>query len=101
MTDAANLILRDYYGRFADYAYFIGCSTGGHPALSQAQRYPGDYDGIVAGDPGNDRIRLNVGFLWSWLALNQSAAAQLPASKVPMIHRAVMAACDSVDRRTA
>jgi len=72
MTDAANLIVRNYYGRFADHAYFTGCSTGGQQALSEAQRYPGDYDGIVAGDPGNDRTRLNVGFLWSWLALNQT-----------------------------
>ncbi len=97
MTDAAKLIVRDYYGRFADHAYFTGCSTGGHQALSEAQRYPGDYDGIVAGDPGNDRTRLNIGFLWSWLALNQSAEAQIPASKLPMLHHAVIAACDTLD----
>ena len=65
MTQAAQLVLRSYYGRFAKHSYFSGCSTGGQQALSEAQRYPGDYDGIIAGDPGNDRIHLNAGFLWS------------------------------------
>jgi len=75
-TEHAKLVIRNYYGRFAKYAYFTGCSTGGHQALSEAQRYPGDYDGIIAGDPGNNRIRLNVAFLWSWMQ-----ARSLPASK--------------------
>lgn len=97
MTDAAKLIVRDYYGRFADHAYFTGCSTGGHQALSEAQRYPADYDGVVAGDPGNNRTRLNIGFLWSWVAANQRAETQLPLSKLPMIHRAVIVACDPLD----
>jgi feruloyl esterase len=64
MTEAAKLVLHRYYEKPAAHAYFTGCSTGGHQALMEAQRYPADYDGIVAGDPGNDRIRLNVGFLW-------------------------------------
>ena len=54
------------------HSYFTGCSTGGQQALSEAQRYPADYDGIVAGDPGNNRIHLIYGFLWSWLATHDA-----------------------------
>ena len=78
MTDTAKLVVRSYYGRFAAHAYFSGCSTGGQQALTEAQRFPGDYDGILAGDPGNNRVRLNVGFLWSWLAANGNPGATLP-----------------------
>ena len=97
MTDTAKLVLRSYYGRFAAHAYFSGCSTGGQQALTEAQRFPGDYDGILAGDPGNNRVRLNVGFLWSWLAANGNPGATLPASKLPLLHKAVVAACDELD----
>ena len=97
MTDAAKQVIRAYYERAAAHSYFTGCSTGGHQALMEAQRYPADYDGIVAGDPGNNRIRLNAGFLWSWLAANKDAANPLPASKLPLINRAVIEACDAID----
>jgi feruloyl esterase len=97
MTDAAKLIIRDYYGRLPRYSYFNGCSTGGHQALSEAQRFPGDYDGIVAGDPGNNRTHLIAGFLWSWEAIHKDAVQPLPAAKLPMITKAAMAACDAID----
>ncbi|HUB78584.1 MAG TPA: tannase/feruloyl esterase family alpha/beta hydrolase [Bryobacteraceae bacterium] len=92
MTETARQAIHAYYERAAAHAYFEGCSTGGHQALMEAQRYPDDYDGIVAGDPGNNRIRLNAGFLWSWLA-----AKDFPAAKLPMLNRAVVEACDAAD----
>ncbi|HEX3742912.1 MAG TPA: tannase/feruloyl esterase family alpha/beta hydrolase [Bryobacteraceae bacterium] len=92
MTATAKQVVGAYYDRAAAHAYFEGCSTGGHQALMEAQRYPADYDGIVAGDPGNNRIRLNAGFLWSWLA-----AQDLPAAKLPILNRAVVEACDAAD----
>jgi feruloyl esterase len=97
MTEAGKLIVRANYGRFADHAYFTGCSTGGHQALMEAQRFPADYDGIVAGDPGNNRVRLNMGFLWSWLALYKDAASAVPASKLSLINKAAIASCDAND----
>ena len=97
MTDTAKLIVRDYYGRLPHYSYFNGCSTGGHQALSEAQRFPADYDGIVAGDPGNNRVHLIAGFLWSWEAIHKDTASPLPVAKLPMITRAAMAACDAID----
>ena len=68
MTETSKLIVRDATGRFADKSYFVGCSAGGHQALSEAQRYPEDYDGIIAGDPANNRIRQTFAFLHSWIA---------------------------------
>lgn len=97
MTETAKVVVRAYYERAAAHAYFSGCSTGGHQALMEAQRYPSDYDGIVAGDPGNNRIRLNVGFLWSWLAANKYPASPFPASKLPVVNRAAIKACDALD----
>lgn len=97
MTEMAKLVIRDYYGRLPKYSYFNGCSTGGHQALSEAQRFPADYDGIVAGDPGNNRIHLIAGFLWSWEAIHKDTPRPLPPSKLPMINKAVMAACDAID----
>jgi feruloyl esterase len=97
MTGIAKQVVGAYYGHAPAHSYFTGCSTGGHQALMEAQRFPADYDGIVAGDPGNDRIRLNVGFLWSWLAANRDAGNPLPAAKLPMLNRAVMEACDALD----
>ena len=82
---------------FAEHSYFTGCSTGGHQALMEAQRFPADYDGIVAGDPGNNRVRLNIGFLWSWLALYKDPASALPAAKLATINRAAIASCDAMD----
>lgn len=97
MTENAKLIVRNYYGRFPAHSYFTGCSTGGHQALSEAQRYPGDYDGIVAGDPGNDRVHLNANFLWAYTALYKEPGNALPAAKLPLITKAAMAACDKAD----
>ncbi len=80
-------------------AYFYGCSTGGHQAYAEIQRYPGDFDGVVAGAPGNNRVRLNAAFLWQFLANHErgSSAPILPPAKLPMITRAVVAACDALD----
>jgi feruloyl esterase len=60
-TEVARLIVRNQYGRWPEHSYFTGCSTGGQQALTEAQRFPEDYDGIVAGDPGNNRIHLMAG----------------------------------------
>ena len=98
MTDAAKLIVRNAQGRFADRSYFVGCSTGGHQALSEAQRYPDDYDGIVAGDPANNRIRQTFGFLSAWLATHGADGKPIvPVSKLPIITKAAVEACDALD----
>lgn len=87
-------------GRPPTRAYYYGCSTGGHQAYAEIQRYPQDFDGVVAGAPGNNRVRLNVGFLWQFLANRQPETDSppiIPASKLPAITHAVVEACDALD----
>ncbi len=64
----------------------------------EAQRYPEDYDGIIAGDPANNWTRFYAGgHLWYWLATTKDPASYIPASKVPLLTDAVNAACDTLD----
>jgi feruloyl esterase len=98
MTESAKLIIREYSSAPPNRSFFMGCSTGGHQALSEVQRFPADYDGVVAGDPGNNRVHLNVGFLWAFAATHDAnGAAILPSSKLPLINKAALAACDASD----
>ena len=96
-TVAGKAVTGAYYGREADYAYFVGCSQGGHHALMEAQRYPDDYDGIVAGAPANYWIGLMTGELWAGLATTKDPAQDLPREKLPLLGAVVLEACDAVD----
>jgi feruloyl esterase len=98
MTTSAKLVIRNATGRFAERSYFVGCSSGGHQALSEAQRYPDDYDGIVAGAPANDRIRQTFGFLGSWLATHgPDGTPLLTQAKLALLTDSAVAACDAND----
>ena len=98
MTDTAKLIVRNAQGQFADRSYFVGCSSGGHQAMSEAQRFPDDYDGIIAGAPANNRIRQTFAFAHSWTAThNVDGSPILTAAKLSMVTRAAVAACDAND----
>lgn len=98
MTLAAKSIAETFYGRPPVHSYFTGCSGGGRQGLMEAQRYPEDYDGIVAGDPTSDFTRLTLGGrLWEAIATLKDPAAYIPASKIPAIAAAVDAICDAQD----
>jgi len=98
MTTIARTVVERAKGRAPARSYFSGCSTGGQQALSEAQRFPTDYDGIVAGDPGNNRVNLIYGFLWSWLATHDvNGTPILSSAKLPELARAAVAACDKND----
>jgi feruloyl esterase len=97
-TEAAKVIIRDLRGELPVHSYFQGCSTGGQQALSEAQRFPDDYDGILAGAPGNDRIRLIIGFLWSWIATHTPSGDPLLSHvQLARLTRAAIAQCDTLD----
>lgn len=92
----ARTVITRFYGETPRFAYFAGCSTGGHQALMSAQRYPADFDGIVAGAPGHNRTHLNAGFLWQFLSNHgptTGAETVLPASKLQVVNDAVLNAC--------
>ena len=96
MAEADKAILHAFYGSQPAHAYFSGCSQGGHEALIEAQRYPADFDGIVAGDPANYWTHHYIGgHLWAALAMEGDG--YIPAAKIPVIADAVNNACDALD----
>ncbi|MEN3336489.1 MAG: hypothetical protein V7647_165 [Acidobacteriota bacterium] len=87
-----------FYHRRPRHSYYVGCSKGGQQGLMEAQRYPEDYDGIIAGDPANNWTRFYAGgHLWYWLATTRDPASYIPARKIPLLTDAVNAACDALD----
>ena len=99
MSVKAQAIVAAVYGRRADHTYFVGCSSGGAQALSEAQRYPDDYDGVLAGAPANDWTHLMAGQLWYGQAtrLDPDSDLEAPIDKLALIHRAALKACDARD----
>jgi len=98
MTVAGKAITQAHYGTSIKKAYFVGCSTGGQQALMEAQRYPDDYDGILAGAPANNRTHLHTGFVWNYKVTNEiTGSAFLPKEKIAMISKAVLDACGGKD----
>jgi feruloyl esterase len=97
-TLADKAIIRAYYSRAADRSYFQGCSQGGQQAMAEAQRYPDDFDGIIAGDPANYMTHLYAGaHMWVTLATQADPASYISAAKAQMIGNAVMQSCDAED----
>jgi feruloyl esterase len=97
MTVAAKKVVDAFYGTAPRYSYWNGCSTGGRQGLSEAQRYPDDYDGIIAGAAANPRTYLNSWQISIGQATLKDPDSHIPTSLYPMIHEAVVAACDGLD----
>jgi Tannase and feruloyl esterase len=98
MTQDAKLVVKQFYGKHPlQHAYFASCSNGGRQGLMEAQRFPGDYDGIIAGAPANYWTHLVTSAIWQLQATTLDAASYIPAAKLPAIAKAVDAACDAQD----
>jgi len=97
MTAKAKAILAAFYGRAPRFSYFTGCSTGGRQGLMEAQRYPEDFDGIIAGAPANDQTHLSAWRINVEAKILQSPASVVPPAKLALVNRAVLAACDAID----
>jgi Tannase and feruloyl esterase len=97
MTEKAKLVVKAFYGEGPKRSYFAGCSNGGRQALMEAQRYPNDYDGIIAGAPANAFSQILTGFAWNMQMTLSDPASYIPAKKLKAIEAAVLASCDARD----
>jgi feruloyl esterase len=89
--------IKAFYGHNPDQSYFYGCSDGGREALMVAQRFPEDFDGILAGDPGNDWSHWGAQLVWNEQAQLADSSGAIPTTKRSLIQNAVIAACDKTD----
>src|SRR5215471_17484942 len=96
MTLTAKAIIQNFYGETPKRSYFSSCSDGGREALMEAQRFPADYDGIIAGAPANYWSRLLTAAM-VMQAMTLKGDAYIPAGKLPAITAAVMNACYALD----
>jgi hypothetical protein len=87
-------ITQAYYGRDISRSYWNSCSNGGRQGLVEAERYPQDFDGILANSPWVDQTGFTLGAVWNQQALD---AAPLTAAKLAMVSKAIMAKCDALD----
>src|SRR3546814_9715651 len=82
------------------WSYVSGCSTVGYQGLSESQRYPDDFDGIISCAPGNNRTNLTLAFLWNYLANHRPGDDRrqiLSNDDLRFLNRKVVAACDTID----
>lgn len=85
------------YGSAPRFSYFNGCSGGGRQSFMEAQRFPEDFDAIIAGAPGFNRTDGAFQSLGAMQATHRDPASFIPASKYPMLHQAALNACDAGD----
>ena len=93
---AGKTLAEAFYGGPPRHSYFTSCSNGGRQGLMEAQRFPQDYDGIIAGAPAYNWTGLFTGFVWNAQALSRPGA-MIPAAKTSAIAAAVLADCDTLD----
>jgi feruloyl esterase len=97
MAVKAKSILAAFYGAPPRFSYWNGCSAGGRQGLKEAERFPTDFDGVIAGDSANPSPLLNAWQLFVAQTVHASPASYIPPAKYAPLHRAVLAACDADD----
>jgi feruloyl esterase len=97
MTVRGKQIANAFYGQNAQKAYFAGCSTGGQNALMEAQRFPNDYDGILAGAAAFNRTHLHMAGLAGWQDTHASPGRFIQPGQMTLINKAVLAQCVGQD----
>ena len=98
MTVKAKAIVGEFYGAPPRVSYWQGCSQGGRQGITEAARYPSDYDAIIAGAPAIEHMQLHAERMALNLFAHRSAGSYIPPEKYPAVHRAAVKACDMVDR---
>ncbi len=97
MTVQSKEVVKAFYGNKPKYSYWNGCSSGGKQALKEAQRFPDDFDGIIAGAPANNWVHQKAAVIAVSQAVHKDEASFIPDSKYPVIHKAVLDKCDALD----
>lgn len=97
MTTTAQDVIAAYYGTGPTYSYFNGSSTGGRQGIMEAQRYPTDYNGILAAEPAINFTKMVPASLWPQLVMKW-AGNFMPQPKFETVNEEVVAACDGLDR---
>jgi feruloyl esterase len=97
MAVASKAIINAFYGDPPKFSYFQGCSAGGRQGMKQVQRYPEDFNGIIAGAPGLDWTSRAVEAVRVAQAMERNPARQLPQPKRAILNEAVLKACDGLD----
>ncbi len=97
MTVKAKAIIAAFYGSGPKLSYWNGCSSGGKQGLKEAQQYPEDYNGIIAGAPANNWVALLSSDMMSTVAMLKDPDNRFPPAKLPLLHRAAVEACDVLD----
>jgi feruloyl esterase len=97
MTVASKTIVAAHFGTAPKFSYWNGCSAGGRQAMAEAQRFPADFDGIIAGAPGLDWTGRAAQALRIAQRLEDNPAARLLQPQRQLLHRAVVEACDALD----
>lgn len=95
-TVNAKRLIETYYSQMSRYAYYTGCSTGGKQGLMEAQRYPADFDGILAGDAANYWTHQMASEVWNGV-VTSSPETNLPRETLQFVQDAALAACDALD----
>jgi feruloyl esterase len=97
MTRRAKAIIQAFYGRLPQRSYWNGCSQGGRQGITEAARYPSDYDAIIAGAAALEYMQLHAARMALNVFVHRSADSYIPPEKYPAIHRAALNACDALD----
>jgi feruloyl esterase len=97
MTLKAKAIIGAFYGAPPQLSYWNGCSQGGRQGITEAARYPSDYDAVIAGAPAIEHMQLHAARMALNVFVHRSADSYIPPEKYPAIHRAALNACDLVD----
>lgn len=96
MTATSKKVIDKYYGNAAQFSYFKGCSTGGRQAVMAAQRYPEDFDGIIAGALANRHIQMHTAGVSRSIEMTRHPEANIPPAKAAMVTKAVLDKCDTL-----
>jgi feruloyl esterase len=97
MTVISKKIIATYYDAAPRFSYWTGCSAGGRQGMKAAQRFPADFDGIIAGAPGLDWTGRAAQAVFVAQALQKNEVGRLSPATRQQLHAAVLAACDSLD----